>query len=178
VLEAARAMAALAERPRRSVLFLFFTAEEKGLLGSIAYLRRPTIQRDRMRCMINLDMVGRNADRTLSVSGARQAPALGRMLELANAAPGAGFRLNLNPQQGGGSDHMPFIQAGVPAVHFFSGFHDDYHQVGDHADKIVGAKVARAARLALMTAWLAADAPAEELPAPEPKPEDGEPQLF
>ncbi len=162
LLESARILGSLDRPPALSVLFLAFAGEELGLLGSVAYCRAPLIPLDQTVGMVNLDMVGRNKTESMQVSGAKTYALFERLLERANAAPSIGFELRLSRGIGDGSDHVSFIRAGVPAIHLFSGFHDDYHAVGDHTDKINAEKVARAARLTALTAWLLAES--EEKP--------------
>jgi len=101
--------------------------------------------------MINLDMVGRNSIDTLFLVAANQAPDLAEITRQENAA--VGFAFEYDNSVSGGSDHASFLQKGVPAIFYFSGFHGDYHKVSDNPDLINTFKVAKVAQLAFRTAW-------------------------
>lgn len=127
-------------RLKRSVLFIAFGAEEAGLLGSRHYCNSPTAgQIDDHIFMINLDMVGRNPNSPVEIKG--MGSAVGDKLR--QIVGEAVKHLNLNAEladndhvSGGDSDHSSFRNVGVPFIFFFTGFHDDYHKVTDHADKL------------------------------------------
>ncbi len=126
----------------RGVLFALWSGEEEGLLGSEYWVAHPTLPLDRVVCNLNLDMVGRPKDALMTVGSANTcaafAPAL-RDAREALAARGSDLRLD-TPQDsglgGGGSDHMSFQNAKIPALFFFSGLHSDYHKPSDDADKL------------------------------------------
>lgn len=135
------ALLALAERlassgPReRSVLFIAFTAEESGLIGSARFVAEPPVPLDRIVAMINLDMVGRVRNDTLYVGGGGTAESFQRLLDAADAAS----PLTLKSMGLGGrgpSDHASFSAKRIPVLFFFSGLHEDYHRPTDTADKI------------------------------------------
>jgi len=135
VLELARAFAGLEHRPRRSILFVTFSGEEKGLLGSKALARWDQIPMDRVVFMLNLDMIGRNSGRQVQVFGDGYGSGMRAIVEAANrdtglplGFAGEGYAAN--------SDHDAFRRAGIPFVFFFTGLHEDYHQVGDHPDRL------------------------------------------
>ncbi len=167
LLETARAFAESGLRPRRTVVFVAFAGEELGLVGSQHYVKSPVGgPLEKTVAMINLDMVGRNANGQIYLGG-NLSPALERAIEGANAK--VGFKTSRMREEGPGggtSDHWSFQRAGVPAAFFFSGFHDDYHRVSDHADKIVAAKVAGVARLTFFAALAVADDPGAVRPPP------------
>jgi aminopeptidase N len=118
----------LARRPApRPVLFIAFDAEELGLIGSEHFIDQPVVPLDSVVAMLNLDMVGRLRSSRLIVRGTASDPRWKGVLERANTR---GLVLQLR-SSGGNSDHMPFLRAGVPAVHFFTGLHPDYHTRGD-----------------------------------------------
>jgi hypothetical protein len=144
-------------RPARSVLLIAFCGEEKGLLGSEAYVRHPLLPLDSTVAMINLDMVGRNGRDSLYIIGGGTAPDLMRIVLEENAR--IGFTLIDERVESGGSDHMSFQKKNIPAIFFFSGTHKDYHQVTDHADLINNDKVAAASRLAFLTCLRLANDP-------------------
>lgn len=113
-------------------LFIAFSGEEKGLWGSNYFSKNPTVEG--MNYMINMDMVGRlKTDRSLAVNGTGTAPDWKETLEKSNSF---GFQLVLSESGVGPSDHTSFYNIGVPAVHFFTGQHEDYHKPGDDADKL------------------------------------------
>jgi Zn-dependent M28 family amino/carboxypeptidase len=144
-------------KPKRSILFIAFSGEEGGLLGSYHYVGHPIESMARHVFMLNLDMVGRNPDKAMKIEGVGSAegPRLRRTVEDAVAATGLKAVVNdAVTIQGGDSDHTPFREKGVPFVFFFSGFHADYHRVTDHADKLAYGnmvKVARTSGRILMT---------------------------
>jgi hypothetical protein len=142
-------------KPRRSVLLMAFAAEERGLLGSRAYVENPLFPLDKTVAMVNLDMVGRNSLDSLSVIGGAKSPDLARIAQEENAK--VGFTLVIENLSSGGSDHMSFQRKNVPFLFFFSGFHPDYHKVTDHADLLNIPKIARVATLAFRTAWRVAN---------------------
>ncbi|MEX0275291.1 MAG: M28 family peptidase, partial [Flavobacteriaceae bacterium] len=114
-------------------LFIAFSGEEMGLLGSNYFVKNPTVDLQLANYMINMDMVGRlREDKTLSVSGTGTAPVLGQVLNSTNP----GFELVLKESGVGPSDHTSFYVNDVPALHFFTGQHEDYHKPGDDVDKI------------------------------------------
>lgn len=126
-------------KPKRSILFIAFSGEEAGLVGSFHYVAHPIVPIARHVFMLNLDMVGRNPDKPVKIDGVGSAegPRLRKTVEEAAAA--TGLKASVNDAvtvMGGDSDHTPFRRAGVPFVFFFSGFHPDYHRVTDHADKL------------------------------------------
>ena len=131
ILEIARALAAAKPRPTIRVVFCAFTDEERGLRGSTAYLSskdRP----ERIDYMINVDMVGRLRDKVLFIGGNW----LSQTLPKANHEVGLSLTPStLNPQIGD-SDHSSFLSAGIPALHFFTGMHEDHHQPTDIVDKL------------------------------------------
>jgi len=151
VVEIAEAMASLPTAPRRSMLFLLVSGEEKGLWGSEYFADNPSVPTDRMVADFNTDMVGRNWPDTIVAIGKEHSD-LGTTLERVNAAhPELGMTAidDLWPQESfyTRSDHYNFAQKGVPILFFFNGTHEDYHGRDDEPDRIDGEKAARIARL-------------------------------
>lgn len=129
--------------PARTVVFIAFTGEERGLLGSRFFVDQPTVPLERTLAMINLDMVGRLEDRALTVNGTGTATAWAELLDGANASIPAPLELRSHPSGSGPSDHASFDAAGIPVLHFFTGTHPDYHRPGDDWQKIDGAGLER-----------------------------------
>ncbi len=159
VLELAQAFAGLAEPPRRSLLFATFSGEEKGLLGSRAMVRQELIPIDKVEFMLNLDMIGRNPEASIDVTGDGFARGLREVVEAANAGIGLPLKFG-GAAYSGNSDHDAFYDKGVPFMFFFSGIHEDYHQLGDHADKLAYGQMEQVVRLAYETLERLADADA------------------
>jgi Zn-dependent M28 family amino/carboxypeptidase len=151
VIEIAEAMASLATRPRRSMLFLLVSGEEKGLWGSEYYAENPTVPVNAMVADLNTDMVGRNWPDTIVAIGKEHSD-LGRTLERVNSAHPE-LRMtaidDLWPEESfyTRSDHFNFARKGVPILFFFNGTHEDYHGRDDEPDRIDAEKAARIARL-------------------------------
>lgn len=119
----------------RSVLFIGFTAEELGLIGSDHFVNNPPVPTDKMAYMLNLDMVGRIRDGNLQVGGSGTAASFETML--GEASKDLPLKLNTKSKGGmGPSDHTSFAKKKVPVLFFFSGLHPDYHRPTDTADKI------------------------------------------
>jgi hypothetical protein len=156
LLEIAEAFCRLKERPARTLLFLAFTGEEIGLLGSRWFVDHPLFPLENTVAMINLDMIGRDGNdsaanaKAVIAAGANTSPLWRELLTLHGADSG----LDVQPsgEDPGGSDHQPFRDRRVPVLFFFTGFHKDYHRVSDHADRIRFDKVEAVSRLAFRVA--------------------------
>jgi hypothetical protein len=146
LIEIARAAAADRSRFPRSLVFVAFAGEERGLLGSVHYTIDPALPLTDTVAMINLDMVGR-ANGKVEVGGLAQSPAFARDVEA--AAQVAGIKVSPGGPGAGRSDDSSFVDRRIPSVHFFTGFHDDYHRPGDDWNRIDAAGTARVATLAL-----------------------------
>ena len=135
LIEVARSLAA-GSPLKRSVMFIAFTAEESGLHGSKYYVEHPTRPIEDTVTMLNMDMIGRAkpGSNTLEVFGARSGEGLAEIIE--RAAGDAQLEALPTNDMGGRSDHAAFIRKNIPAVHFFSGHHQDYHQPSDDSEKI------------------------------------------
>lgn len=142
LLELARAFAAN-ERPSRSIIFIAFAGEEAGLAGARHYASAPALPLDGVIGVINLDTVGRLFDGHVSVLGTGTASEWQHIFRGASFVTGVESR-NV-PQAINSSDHVPFVERGVPAVQIFTGAHADYHRPGDTADKIDGAGLVKVA---------------------------------
>lgn len=151
VLAIAQAFARQHEKPRRSVLFITFAGEEKGLYGSRSYTDQPLFPLDRTVAMLNLDMVGRNSVDSVFIIGESKSPDIAQINREENKE--IGFVLVTEDKVLGGSDHQSFYKKKVPFLFYFSGFHPDYHQLSDNPEFINTAKLAKVARLAFRTAW-------------------------
>ena len=155
VIEIARA--AMGDRARfpRTLIFVAFAGEERGLLGSMHYVASPPVSMGDTVAMLNLDMVGRSRG-AVDVSGLDNTLLRTDLMAAAQATGGIDVR-----QEGPGagrSDDSSFLAARVPAVNFFTGFHADYHRPTDDWQKIDKAGTARVATLALeFAARLAAE---------------------
>ena len=114
-------------------LFIAFSGEEMGLLGSNYFVKNPTINTKTVSYMINMDMVGRlKKDSALAVYGTGTSPIFKQVLKAHNTK----FKLIENESGVGPSDHTSFYLADIPVLHFFTGQHEDYHKPGDDADKL------------------------------------------
>ena len=138
--------------PKRSILFVAFTAEEIGLYGSKHYVDLPLVPLDKTVAMLNLDMLGRNSPDTLFLHNAEQNQQIAEIIKDQNQKLNTNFIL-VEKGVSGGSDHAPFHKKGIPNIFFFTGLHKDYHGFGDNPNKIDFEKVARVSRLAFATAW-------------------------
>ena len=147
VLELARALGGYEWRPRRSLIFLLVSGEEEGLLGSAYYVAHPAVPLAQTVAAVNLDMIGRNARDSVLVIGGDASSLGGSARLVAREHPELGMRPVVPAGLSGGSDHVPFAKAGVPAVFFFSGLHGDYHMPSDEVGLVDGEKEARIARL-------------------------------
>ncbi len=114
-------------------LFMAFSGEELGLLGSNYFVKNATISTDSINYMINMDMVGRlNADSTLAVYGVGTSPYFRQVLTASNNA----FKIIENESGVGPSDHTSFYLSDIPVLHFFTGQHEDYHKPSDDSEKL------------------------------------------
>ena len=134
MLELACAFASRPERPARSMVFMGYSAEEKGLYGSQAWVDDNGAED--VVFMLNLDMIGRNPDEPIALVGDGYGTGVSSLVDAAVRKSGL-----VNTEKGGvdysgASDHDAFYRADVPFLFFFTGLHEDYHQLGDHADKI------------------------------------------
>jgi hypothetical protein len=169
VLEVAERLASLPQRdrPARSVLFLWYTGEEHGLLGSRTFADAPTVPRDSIVVNINADMVGRNHPDSLHVVGAgRFSSTLEAAVERINRALPRSFIFDRTYDQPGHperifcrSDHYNFARHRIPIVFFTTGLHEDYHQPSDTVEKLDYDKASRVAHLMAALTRDLADAP-------------------
>ena len=114
-------------------LFMAFSGEEMGLLGSNYFVKNPTIDTQLVSYMINMDMVGRlKKDSALAVYGTGTSPIFKQTLKAHNDT----FKLVLKESGVGPSDHTSFYLADIPVLHFFTGQHEDYHKPGDDSEKL------------------------------------------
>ncbi len=151
VLEAAEAFATLDPRPRRSLMFILVSGEEKGLWGSEYFADNPPVPIESIVANLNTDMVGRNWTDTIVAIG-KEHSNLGETLDRVNARhPELGMTAidDIWPNQRFyfRSDHYNFARKGVPILFFFNGTHEDYHRPSDHVEKIDGEKAARIVKL-------------------------------
>ncbi len=169
VLTLARAFATAPERPKRSILFALWGAEEKGLLGSNYFVDNPVVPFESIITKKNLDMIGRDRsnpaagiyaeDNTnhVSVTVSEQLPLLEEITEKNNKITELDIDMRVRNVTGGGSDHAPFARRDIPVLFFFTGFHEDYHQPTDTVDKINLEKMTRIVQLAYLNLWSLAD---------------------
>lgn len=165
LLEVAQAMASLPEamRPKRTLVFLHVSGEEKGLLGSEWFSDHPTLPLERIVANINVDMIGRNSPDSVVVIG-KDYSSLGQTVNrLGREHPELRLTLadDIWPQERFffRSDHYNFAKKEVPAIFFFSGTHPDYHEPGDEVEKIDTGKAARISRMVFYLAYDVANAP-------------------
>lgn len=134
LVEVARILAARPEKLPRRIVFVAFTGEERGLLGSAHYVAHPLFPLDKTIAMLNMDMVGRLRDDKLIVYGTGTSDELDKAVEDANEK--YGFKIAKQPSGFGPSDQTSFYAKKVPVLHFFTGIHSDYHRPSDDSDKI------------------------------------------
>jgi hypothetical protein len=146
IIEIARSMAA-GPRPDRSVVFVAFTGEERGLWGSEYFASEPTIDLSSTVAMLNLDMVGRVVEDAVTVFGFGTAAEWDDIVDAANAAISAPLLIGKSPDGYGPSDHSSFHAKGLPVLHFFSNTHVDYHRPSDDWPKINADGMQRIAEL-------------------------------
>ncbi len=157
ILQIARALTLNPVKPRRSVLFIWFTGEEMGLQGSRYYVQNPLMDNDKMIGMLNIDMVGRNEETNAETAAENEGH-----LHLVGSEKGdsdlhdlvlkanqhIGFEFEFDEEDVfGRSDQINFYRQGVPVAFLFGGFHPDYHQPSDEVQEINYNKIAQAARL-------------------------------
>ncbi len=183
LIEIAKAFAASPSKPRRTLVFAFWTGEEEGHLGSEYYVRHPRWPLERTSVYLNLDMIGHpwtmgeiqklvadtgleRADALLAtvrpadfveLGVAEWAPDLSPVLARAARATGLALHFDRTDGKSGGSDYREFARKHLPFVRFFGNYFDGYHEPLDTADRLDEGQVLKMARLALASAWLLAD---------------------
>jgi Peptidase family M28/PDZ domain/PA domain len=146
VLEAAEYLAARRGELKRSVLFVTFTGEERGLLGSLWFVEAPPVPLSRVAAMVNLDMIGRLQGRRLFVGGVGTSPGFKALVE--SSAKDLGVDVALGDGGRAPSDNTSFYAKRIPVLWLFSGMHPDYHRPADDVEKIDAPGMEKAARLA------------------------------
>ena len=150
LLELAGALASRKDQRRRSVLFLAFSGEEQGLLGSRHYVNHPVVPLQKTVAMINMDMIGRMQGQRLIIGGTGSSPGWRDLLTQLNKD----VELEIKFREGGfgPSDHSSFYGRDIPVLFFFTGVHGDYHKPSDDYDKIEPALTARVVEFIFQTA--------------------------
>ena len=169
------------DRPRRSVVFAIWDAEERGLLGAWYYTLRPIFPLQSTVANLNMDMIGRHEEvppegggrfrgletqsaesnsNATNILGYSRTPELASIVEAANSY---GLTLRMRYDNGESnllrrSDHWPFLQNDVPAVWFHNGLHPDYHTARDTPERVEYEKMTRIVRLVHQTSWDLANA--------------------
>ena len=187
-LEIAEAIQRMPTKPKRSIVFVWHTAEESGMHGSRHFSSNPSVPIDSIVTAINVDMIGRGRAQDVigggatytGILGARRLSAdLGNLVDAINAKRSTPIKLDSrfdDPTIGtsvngvvswpgyqnlyGRSDHTRYAEKCVPIVFFFDGEHEDYHKPGDSVDKIDFAKMETVTRTIYLTLWELANRPA------------------
>lgn len=134
LLELAEKFGANKNELKRSLIFIAFSGEELGILGSTFFTNNSPVTMDKIAAMLNMDMIGRlNDEKSLTVIGAGTSSIWKNLLNEKNKYD---FKLSLNDGGSGGSDHQSFTNKNIPVLFFFTGTHTDYHKPTDDADKI------------------------------------------
>jgi Zn-dependent M28 family amino/carboxypeptidase len=152
---------------KRSALFIYHGAEERGLLGSLWHAAHPVVPLAQMAAVLNGDMIGRNHPDTASILGVqpphRNSSDLVQMALDANSRTGK-FVLDSiwdRPTHPEGwyfrSDHVPYARLGVPALFYSTNLHDDYHTPRDNPDRIDYPKLTRMTQWMYLTGWIVAN---------------------
>lgn len=172
LLEIAQAFAEKTESPKRSVLFLWVSGEEKGLLGSRYYTENPVIPIEKTLANVNMDMVGRvkaqddtvKANEKLSLAkdvfvvGGHQSSELKKINEESAREIGLNIDYSYNDLNHPEriyyrSDHYNFARKGIPVLFYTTGLHVDYHKPTDTMEKINFTKIKDVATMAFLTGW-------------------------
>ena len=133
MMQLARDLRVMDETRANDYLFIAFSGEEKGLYGSNWWTKHPTIPLNDISYMINLDMVGRiDTTNDLGINGVGTSPAW----EEVKRIQVGGFKVKTTEGGIGPSDHTSFYLNNIPAIHFFSGTHADYHKPSDDEEKV------------------------------------------
>ena len=178
-------------KPKRSILFVVFAAEERGLLGAFCMAAHPLRPLETTRAMINFDMIGRNetpSDQTtglidipadtskrLNLIGALYSPDYNRTVVAENSHIGLTLDDRFDHESALNvffrSDQFPFVLKNIPAFWWFTGFHPDYHHTTDTAEKINYVKMAKILRLAYLSGFTFANeaSPPQFIPSPGAK---------
>lgn len=166
VMEIAEAVAM--DPPKRSVVFVAYTAEEMGLYGSHFFVHSGPFPVEKMKFNVNLDMIGRTTEENSEtgshyiVANDTYMPGIRPFIEEINAKE-LHLPLLYDTSHSGSSDHASFQDAGIPAFFFFSGVHEDLHSPGDDPEKIEYDKAVKLAKLAYQVTMKLAGM--EEVPA-------------
>ena len=134
LMEVARFFGHQAKKPPRRLVFIAFTGEEEGLVGSVHYVKEPIFPLAKTVAMINLDMVGRLNEERLTVYGLGTSDHFKELIE--RTTKSHHFHLIPKPEGFGPSDHSSFYGKKIPVLFFFTGTHSDYHRPTDDWDKI------------------------------------------
>ncbi|KAA0992016.1 M20/M25/M40 family metallo-hydrolase [Dyadobacter aurulentus] len=135
VMELAKYFAENNVKERHNYLFIAFSGEELGLIGSKHFTEKPTIPLNSISGMINMDMIGRLDDsRGIIVSGWGTSPVWGKLIP--DLAKKQNLKYTIDSSGVGASDHTSFYLKNIPVVQFFTGGHGDYHKISDDPDKI------------------------------------------
>ena len=164
-------------RPKRTVIFAFWGSEERGLLGSWAWVQNPLWPLEKTVAVLNMDMIGRNEEvpegggrrfrglkpqdaaanaNSVHLMGYSFNPELAEMVRQANREIDLTLRMEYDNNRSNlvrRSDQWPFLQNRVPSVFFHTGLHPDYHTPGDRPERINYPKMERIVRLVYQTSW-------------------------
>jgi len=134
VMEVAQKLASEKDKLKRSFLFLCFTGEEEGLIGSSYFTKSEEFKKYNIVAMINMDMIGRLKDDKLILNGTGTSPYWVQEIEELNKT--YSFKTSYSPDGFGPSDHSSFYGKDIPVLMFFTDLHSDYHKPSDTYDKI------------------------------------------
>lgn len=159
VIELARAFRKLEKRSKRTLLFILFTAEEKGLFGARYYVSHPLFPLRKTLAMINLDMIGRNDINQISLIGRYQYPELFKIISWANRNSG-NMEINFSVEEWvRNSDHFPFMRNNIPSLFFNSGSHEQLHRPEDTARRLLPEKMEKVVQMIFLALWKIANMP-------------------
>jgi hypothetical protein len=185
-------------RPKRTVIFAVWGSEERGLLGSWAWIEHPLWPLKNTVASLNMDMIGRNEEvpegggrrfyglkpqtaasnaNAVHTMGYSFSPELAQAIRDANRDTDLTLRMDYDNNRSNlvrRSDQWPFLQSGVPAIFFHTGLHPDYHRSSDRPERIEYAKMERIARLVYQSSWDLANSEKRpkllaKRPIPEPR---------
>ncbi len=158
VMTIAKACMATGIKPKRTILFAAWTAEEKGLLGSEYFVNHPPA--GKIVAYLNYDMISRSAKddsakARCSMIYTKSCSLLEEISRKYNEGYSLGLQIDYRPREkpGGGSDHNAFAQKGIPVFYYMAGWHDDYHKPYDHSGKADIGKMTDIIRLGFLSIW-------------------------